>query len=119
MSVLLSPCFCEPTTKCTKKCLVASGNSSSLTFPPVYLMEDNLNGRLFQWKTTSMIDNLIGRQPQWKTTTMEDNHTTKEDNLNYYVLFQTFCSSTTPTSFNYRGSTSLSLSLTNCKNATL
>ena len=36
-------------------------------------MEDNLNGRQPQWKTTSMEDNFIGRQPQWKTTSMEDN----------------------------------------------
>ena len=35
-------------------------------------MEDNLNGRLPQWKTTSMEDNLNGRGPQWKTTSMED-----------------------------------------------
>ena len=36
-------------------------------------MEDNLNGRQPQWKTTSMEDNLNGRQPQWKMTSMEDN----------------------------------------------
>ena len=31
-------------------------------------MEDNLNGRQPQWKTTSMEDNLNGRQSQWKMT---------------------------------------------------
>ena len=41
-------------------------------------MEDDLNGRSPQWKTTSMEDNLNGddingRQPQWKMTTMEEN----------------------------------------------
>ena len=36
-------------------------------------MEDDLNGRRPQWKTTLMEDNLMGRQPQWKTTLMEDN----------------------------------------------
>ena len=41
-------------------------------------MEDDLNGRLPQWKTISMEDDLyrmttsIERQPQWKTTSMED-----------------------------------------------
>ena len=35
-------------------------------------MEDDLNGRQPQWKTTSMEDDLNGRQPQWKTTSMED-----------------------------------------------
>ena len=36
-------------------------------------MEDILNVRQPQWKTTSIEDNLHGRQPQWKTTSMEDN----------------------------------------------
>ena len=36
------------------------------------LMEDYLNGRLPQWKTTPMEDNLNERQPQWKTTSMKD-----------------------------------------------
>ena len=31
-------------------------------------LENNLNGRQPQWKTTSMEDNLNGRQPKWKTT---------------------------------------------------
>ena len=40
-------------------------------------MEDNLNGRrpqwkTSQWKTTLMEDDLNGRQPQWKKTSMED-----------------------------------------------
>ena len=30
-------------------------------------MEDYLNERRPQWKTTSIEDNLNGRQPQWKT----------------------------------------------------
>ena len=39
-------------------------------------MEDDvnqryLNGKLPQWKTTSMEDNLNGRRPQWKTASME------------------------------------------------
>ena len=33
-------------------------------------MEDDLNGRQPQWKTTSIEDNLNERQPQWKTTSM-------------------------------------------------
>ena len=33
-------------------------------------MDDSLNGRRPQWKTTSMEDD--GRKPQWKTTLMED-----------------------------------------------
>ena len=35
-------------------------------------MEDKLNERQTQWKTTLMEDNLNGRQPQWKTISMED-----------------------------------------------
>ena len=35
-------------------------------------MEDNLNGRQPQWKTTSMEDNLNKRRPEWKTKSMED-----------------------------------------------
>ena len=35
-------------------------------------MEDDLNGREPQWKTTSIEDDQTGRQPQWKTTSMED-----------------------------------------------
>jgi len=35
-------------------------------------MEDNLNGRQPQWKTTSMKDDLNGRQTQWNRTSMED-----------------------------------------------
>ena len=35
-------------------------------------MEDDLNGRQPQWKTTSIEDDHNGRQPQWKTTSMED-----------------------------------------------
>jgi hypothetical protein len=35
-------------------------------------MEDDLNGRRPQWKTTSMEDDLNGRRPQWKTTSMEE-----------------------------------------------
>ena len=31
-------------------------------------MEDDLNGRRPQWKTTLMEDNLNGRQFQWKMT---------------------------------------------------
>ena len=37
-------------------------------------MEEDLNGRQPQWKTTSMKDDFIWRQSQWKTTLMEDNH---------------------------------------------
>ena len=37
------------------------------------LMEDNLNERQPQWKTTSREDNINGRKPQWKATSMEDN----------------------------------------------
>ena len=36
-------------------------------------MEENLNGRRPQWKTTSIEDNLNGRRPQCMTTTIEDN----------------------------------------------
>ena len=43
-------------------------------------MEDDLNGRRPQWKTTSMEDNLNVRRPQWKLTLMEDNLI--EDDLN-------------------------------------
>ena len=39
-------------------------------------MEDNLSGRLPQWKTTSLEDYLKEIQPQWKMTSM------KKDNLN-------------------------------------
>ena len=35
-------------------------------------MEDDLNGRRPQLKTTSMEDDLNGRQPQWKSPLMED-----------------------------------------------
>ena len=35
-------------------------------------MEDDLNERQPQWKTTSMEDNLNGRRAQWKTSSMED-----------------------------------------------
>ena len=35
-------------------------------------MEDNLNGKLPQWKMTSMEDDLKGRQPQRKKRLMED-----------------------------------------------
>ena len=54
-------------------------------------MEDDLNGRQSQWKTTSMEDDLNGRQPQWKMTSFEDNlngrqpwwkTTSMEDSLN-------------------------------------
>ena len=31
-------------------------------------IEDDLNGRRLEWKTNSMVDNLNGRHPQWKTT---------------------------------------------------
>ena len=37
-------------------------------------MEDELNERRPQLKTTSMEDNLDGTQPQWKTAFMEDDH---------------------------------------------
>ena len=33
-------------------------------------MEDNLNGKQYQWKTTSMEDEINVRQPQWKITTL-------------------------------------------------
>ena len=33
-------------------------------------MEDHLNRRQPQWKTTSMKDHINGRQPQWKMTTL-------------------------------------------------
>ena len=36
-------------------------------------MEDDLNGRRPEWKTTSMEDDLNRRLNQWKTTSMEDN----------------------------------------------
>ena len=36
-------------------------------------MEDHLNRRQPQWKTTSMKDDLNGRQTQWNTTSIEDN----------------------------------------------
>ena len=42
-------------------------------------MEDNLNGRQPQWKTTSMEDDLNGRLPQWMTTSMEED--SMEDHL--------------------------------------
>ena len=54
-------------------------------------MEDYLNARRPQLKTTSMEDDLNGRQPQWKTTSMENDlngrrpqwkTTSIEDNLN-------------------------------------
>ena len=47
-------------------------------------MEDDLNGRRPQWKTTSMEDDLNGRQPQYKTTSMEDDlkMNSIEDDLN-------------------------------------
>ena len=35
-------------------------------------MEDDLNGRQPQWKTTSIEDNLNERRPEWKTKSMED-----------------------------------------------
>ena len=35
-------------------------------------MEDELNERQPQWKTTSLKDDLNGRRPQWKTISMED-----------------------------------------------
>ena len=35
-------------------------------------MEDVLNGRQTQWKTTLMEFNLNERQRQWKTTLMEE-----------------------------------------------
>ena len=35
-------------------------------------MEDNLNGRKPQWKTTEIQEDLNGRRTQWKTTSMED-----------------------------------------------
>ena len=35
-------------------------------------MEDDLNKRRPQWKTTSMEGDFDGRQPQWKKTSMED-----------------------------------------------
>ena len=35
-------------------------------------MEDDLNGRRHQWKTTSIEDDLNGRLAQWKITSMED-----------------------------------------------
>ena len=36
-------------------------------------MEENLNERQPQWKTTSLEVNINERQPQWKTTSMVDN----------------------------------------------
>ena len=35
-------------------------------------MEDDLNERQPQWKTTLTEDTLNGRRTQWKTTPMED-----------------------------------------------
>ena len=35
-------------------------------------MEDNLNGRRPQWRTTLMEGDLNGIRPQWKTTSVED-----------------------------------------------
>ena len=35
-------------------------------------MEEKLNGRQPQWKTTSMEDNLNGIKCQWRTTSMEE-----------------------------------------------
>ena len=35
-------------------------------------MEDNINGRQPQWKTTSMEADLNGMKPQWRTTSMEE-----------------------------------------------
>ena len=41
-------------------------------------MKDDLKGRLpqlfiIQWKITSIEEDLNGRRPQWKTSSMEDN----------------------------------------------
>ena len=35
-------------------------------------MEEDLDGRRPQWKTTSMEDDLNGRRSKWKTPSMED-----------------------------------------------
>ena len=37
-------------------------------------MEDDLNGRQPQWKTTSLEDNLNEIQPQWETTSMGEKY---------------------------------------------
>ena len=36
-------------------------------------IEDDLNGRRYQWKTTLMKDDINGNKFQWKTTSMENN----------------------------------------------
>ena len=47
-------------------------------------LEDNINGRQHQWKTTLMEDDLQGIQRQWKTNSMENKWriNSMEDNLN-------------------------------------
>ena len=35
-------------------------------------MEDDINGRQLQWKTTSIEDDLYRRRSRWKMTPMED-----------------------------------------------
>ena len=35
-------------------------------------MDNNLNGKRPQWKTTLMEDDLNGRLPQWKMTQLDD-----------------------------------------------
>ena len=53
-------------------------------------MEDHLNGRAPQLKTTAMEDDLNGRWPQRKTTLLEDN---RIESLLHIVLFVIYYSS--------------------------
>ena len=48
-------------------------------------IEDDHNGRQPQWKTTSMEDNLNGRQPIWKTTSMEDDINGRQPQANFVL----------------------------------
>ena len=62
-------------------------------------MDDNLNGRRPQWKTTSMEDDLNGKQPQLKTISIEENLNGKQSQwkmITLACLAGQFCSELGP-----------------------
>ena len=69
-----------------------AASEPSLIIQVQFTLEDNLNERRSQWKTSSMEDDLNGRSPQQQTTSMEDNLNRrrppwKTTSLHYYYHY--------------------------------
>ena len=62
-------------------------------------MQDDLNGRQPQWKTTSMEDKLNGKKPQWTMTSLEDEMNGRQPQKKMTILaclVSQFCSKLGP-----------------------